>query len=135
MTSAQEIPTIETLNEAQARIAPHVHRTPIYTSSLLDRDFSASLMFKCENLQKVGAFKARGASNAVFSLNDEEARNGVATHSSGNHGAALAMAAAKRGIPAHIVMPADASAAKKAAVVAYGATIVECAPTLPEKRR
>jgi threonine dehydratase len=130
MTRAQEIPNLESIKEAQARIAPHIHRTPIYTSSLLDRDFSASLMFKCENLQKVGAFKARGASNAVFSLSDEEAKNGVATHSSGNHGAALAMAAAKRGIAAHIVMPADASAVKKAAVAAYGATIIECVPTL-----
>ena len=130
MSNAQIIPSLESIKEAQARIAPHVHRTPIYTSSLLDREFSTSLMFKCENLQKVGAFKARGASNAVFSLSDEEAKNGVATHSSGNHGAALAMAAAKRGIPAHIVMPADASAVKKAAVAAYGATIVECVPTL-----
>jgi threonine dehydratase len=130
MSNAQEIPSLESIKEAQARIAPHIHRTPIYTSSLLDRDFSSSLMFKCENLQKVGAFKARGASNAVFSLSDEEAKNGVATHSSGNHGAALAMAAAKRGIAAHIVMPADASAVKKAAVAAYGGTVVECVPTL-----
>ncbi len=130
MSGVQEIPSLESLKEAQERIAPHVHRTPIYTSSLLDREFSSSLMFKCENLQKVGAFKARGASNTVFSLSDEEAKNGVATHSSGNHGAALAMAAAKRGIPAHIVMPTDASAVKKSAVAAYGATIVECAPTL-----
>jgi len=130
MTAGQSLPTIESIQAAQARIAPHIHRTPIYHSALLDRDCGASLLFKCENLQKVGAFKARGASNAVFSLSDEEAENGVATHSSGNHGAALAMAAAKRGIAAHIVMPTDAPAAKKAAVAAYGAIIVECEPTL-----
>ncbi|MBE9537862.1 MAG: pyridoxal-phosphate dependent enzyme [Proteobacteria bacterium] len=130
MTSAQKIPDIDALREAQARVAPHTHRTPIYTSTLLDRDCGASLMFKCENLQKVGAFKARGASNAVFSLSDEQAKNGVATHSSGNHGAALAMAAGKRGIAAHIVMPAGAPSVKKEAVAAYGANIIECAPTL-----
>jgi threonine dehydratase len=130
MTAVRQVPDIESLWEAQRRIAPHIHKTPIYTSSLLDSEAGAKLYFKCENLQKVGAFKARGASNAVFSLSDEEAKNGVATHSSGNHGAALAMAAGKRGIAAHIVMPEGAPAAKKAAVLAYGATIVECAPTL-----
>jgi len=130
MTSGQRAPGIDALLAAQTRIAPHTHRTPIYTSSLLDRACGASLMFKCENLQKVGAFKARGASNAVFSLSDEEAKNGVATHSSGNHGAALAMAAGRRGIAAHIVMPADAPSVKKAAVAAYGAHITECEPTL-----
>lgn len=130
MTLAGELPGMEAIFEAQARISPHIHRTPIYTSSQLDRVCGTKLYFKCENLQKVGAFKARGASNAVFSLGDEEAKKGVATHSSGNHGAALAMAASKRGIAAHIVMPTGAPAAKKEAVAAYGAHIVECAPTL-----
>jgi len=130
MTMGQPLPTIDALLQARDRIAPHTHKTPIYTSALLDRECGASLMFKCENLQKVGAFKARGASNAVFSLTDEEAKNGVATHSSGNHGAALAMAAGKRGIAAHIVMPSDAPSVKKEAVAAYGANIVECEPTL-----
>jgi threonine dehydratase len=130
MTMAGQLPGLEAILEAQGRISPHIHRTPIYTSSLLDRVCGAKLYFKCENLQKVGAFKARGASNAVFSLSDKEAKKGVATHSSGNHGAALAMAASKRGIAAHIVMPTGAPAAKKEAVAAYGAHIVECAPTL-----
>ena len=130
MSAANTAPDIEAIKAAQARIAPYVHRTPIYTSTLLDQKCGCSLMFKCENLQKVGAFKARGASNAVFSLSVKEMSNGVATHSSGNHGAALAMAAGKRGIPAHIVMPSNAPAVKKEAVAAYGATIIECAPTL-----
>ncbi len=126
----EHIPTLEDLRAARRRIAPHVHETPVMTSELLDRHCGASLFFKCENLQKVGAFKARGASNAVFSLTAEEAVKGVCTHSSGNHAAALAMAAAKRGIPAHIVMPANAPAVKKAAVAGYGAHIIECEPTL-----
>ena len=130
MTLAGQLPRIEAIFEAQARISPHIHRTPIYTSSQLDRVCGTRLYLKCENLQKVGAFKARGASNAVFSLSDEEAKKGVATHSSGNHGAALAMAASKRGIAAHIVMPTGAPAVKKEAVAAYGAHIVECAPTM-----
>ncbi len=130
MNAANTAPDIEAIEAAHARIAPYVHRTPIYTSTLLDQECGATLMFKCENLQKVGAFKARGASNAVFSLSEKEMSNGVATHSSGNHGAALAMAAGKREIPAHIVMPSNAPAVKKEAVAAYGATIIECEPTL-----
>ena len=130
MSSISTAPDIDDLREAQQRIAPHIHRTPVYTSSLLDEIAGAQLHFKCENLQKVGAFKARGACNAVFSLSDKEAVNGVATHSSGNHGAALAMAAGRRGIAAHIVMPENAPGAKRDAVAAYGATIVDCAPTL-----
>lgn len=126
-------PGLDDILAAQERISTHVHRTPVYTSELLDKHCGASLFFKCENLQKVGAFKARGASNAVFSLSDEEAAQGVATHSSGNHGAALAMAARKRGIAAHIVMPSDAPAVKKSAVAAYGANIVECEPTLASR--
>ena len=129
MSSISTAPGIDDLREAQRRIAPHIHRTPIYTSSLLDDIAGAQLHFKCEHLQKTGAFKARGACNAVFSLSDGEAAKGVATHSSGNHGAALAMAAARRGIAAHIVMPENAPGAKRDAVAAYGGTIVQCAPT------
>lgn len=125
-----QAPAIEDLEAARERIAAHVHRTPVMTSRLLDRHCGASVFFKCEHLQKVGAFKARGATNAVFSLSDKEAARGVGTHSSGNHGAALAMAAGLRGIPAHVVMPANAPAVKKAAVAAYGGRIVECEPTL-----
>ena len=99
------------------------------TSTYLNRLTGAEIFFKCENLQKVGAFKARGASNAVFGLSDDEARNGVATHSSGNHAAALSFAAARRGIDATVVMPHNAPAAKKAAVRGYGGKILECEPT------
>lgn len=130
MTAEMQHPGIEDVLEAQRRIVPHIHRTPVFTSELLDCETGAKLFFKCENLQKVGAFKARGACNAVFGLTEEEAKNGVATHSSGNHGAALAMAARKRGIAAHIVMPEGAPTAKKEAVAAYGANILSCAPTL-----
>jgi threonine dehydratase len=118
------------IESAHARIAPVVHRTPLLTCGLLDERAGASLWFKSEHLQKIGAFKARGASNAVLGLSDEVAAKGVATHSSGNHGAALAMAAARRGIPAWVVMPGDAPAVKRAAVESYGATIVECDGTL-----
>src|SRR3954463_12137849 len=97
---------------AHERIRPHIHRTPVLTSSRLDEACGGRLFFKCENFQKVGAFKARGAANAVFALDDATARRGVATHSSGNHAAALARAAKLRGIPAHIVMPSNASRAK-----------------------
>lgn len=130
MTQASQAPALAQLEQAAERIADYVHRTPVYTSAQLDELCGARLFFKCENLQKVGAFKARGASNAVLSLPEDEAARGVATHSSGNHGAALAMAARRRGIPAHIVMPANAPAVKKAAVAGYGAHIVECEPTL-----
>ena len=115
---------------AHARIRPHVHRTPMLTSRSLDAAMGATLFFKCENLQKVGAFKARGACNAVFSLDDAEARRGVITHSSGNHGAAVAWAAARRGIPAWVVMPENSAEVKKAAVQGLGAAVRYCAPTL-----
>lgn len=124
------LPDIEDLRQAHQRIAAHVHRTPVMQSSLLDEITGARISFKCEHLQKVGAFKARGATNAVLSLEDQQARAGVATHSSGNHGAALAMAAAARGIPAHIVMPSNAPGVKKEAVNGYGGLIIECEPTL-----
>lgn len=123
-------PSLPDIVAARERIAAHVHVTPVYHSELLDAHTGARVHFKCENLQRVGAFKARGASNAVFSLPDEEVAAGVATHSSGNHGAALAMAARQRGIAAHIVMPSNASSAKQDAVAAYGGLIINCGPTL-----
>jgi threonine dehydratase len=122
--------TLALIREAHARIKDKIKRTPVLTSATLDAQARARLFFKCENFQKVGAFKARGATNAVFLLSDEEARRGVATHSSGNHAAALARAAGLRGIPAHIVMPNNASRAKQAAVARYGGRIVLCEPTL-----
>jgi len=127
---ATSVPSLADISAARLRIAAHVHVTPVYSSELLDAHTGARVHFKCENLQKVGAFKARGASNAVFSLSGEEAAAGVATHSSGNHGAALAMAARLRGIPAHIVMPANAPLAKQDAVAAYGGLVISCEPTL-----
>ncbi|MCB1183608.1 pyridoxal-phosphate dependent enzyme [bacterium] len=122
--------TIAEIRAAAERIAPHVHRTPVLTCTTLDTLAGARLFFKCENLQKVGAFKMRGASNAVFSLTDAEAAAGVATHSSGNHAQALALAARKRGVPAYIVMPRTAPEVKRAAVAGYGAEIIPCEPTL-----
>jgi threonine dehydratase/serine racemase len=114
---------------AAVRIQGHVHRTPIMTSSTLDAMAGAELFFKCENLQRIGAFKIRGALNAVLSLDDTDAARGVACHSSGNHGQALALAARTRGIDAHVVMPVNASAVKRAAIEGYGARIVDCEPT------
>lgn len=114
---------------ARERIAPHVHVTPVLTSRMLNELTGAELFFKCENLQKAGAFKARGASNAVFSLSDEQAARGVATHSSGNHGTCLSYAASRRGIPCTVVMPSTAPQAKKDAVRGYGARIVESEPS------
>lgn len=118
------------LQAAAERIRPYVHRTPVFTCSTFDQWCDAELYFKCENLQKVGAFKIRGATNAVFALSDAEAARGVATHSSGNHAAALALAARLRGIAAHVVMPENAPAVKRAAVEGYGARVYPCAPTL-----
>jgi len=114
---------------AHDRIAPHIHRTPVLTSSYLNGLTGAELFFKCENFQKAGAFKVRGACNAVFGLGDAEAERGVATHSSGNHALSLAYAAGRRGIPCHVVMPHTAPEAKKAAVRGYGGTITECEPS------
>src|SRR3989454_7735746 len=119
---------LATILAAHERIQPHIHRTLVLTSERLDKSSGASLFFKCENLQKVGAFKARGATNAVFALDDATARHGVATHSSGNHGAAVARAAKLRGIPAHIVMPSNSAKVKVRAVESYGAHIVFCEP-------
>ncbi len=122
-------PTFDDVLAAAERIAPFVHRTPIMTSATLDRELEAQVFFKCENLQKVGAFKARGAVNTVLSLSDQEAAGGVITHSSGNHAAALAYAAGIRGIPCTVVMPDDAPAVKVTAVRGYGAEIVFCKQT------
>jgi threonine dehydratase len=123
-------PTFEQIQDAAARISPYIHRTPIFTCRSLDAISGAELFFKCENLQVVGAFKARGATNAVLLLPDREAAHGVATHSSGNHAAALARAARTRGISAYVVMPENAPAVKQRAVAGYGAEIVRCRPTL-----
>jgi threonine dehydratase len=119
---------LDRIRAAHERIRPHIHRTPVLTSSRLDEASGAKLFFKCENLQKIGAFKARGATNAVFSLDDATAKRGVATHSSGNHGTALARAAKLRGIPAHIVMPKNSAKVKVRAVESFGAHIVFCEP-------
>ena len=124
------VPNFHDVEEAAARIEGMVHRTPVMTSSSLNGRVGAQVFCKCENFQKAGAFKFRGASNAVMSLPDSQARRGVATHSSGNHGAALALAASLRGVPARIVMPSNAPQSKRAAVAAYGGTIVYCEPTL-----
>ena len=122
--------TLADIRAAHARIADKIHRTPVLTSATLDALCGAQLFFKCENFQKIGAFKARGATNAVFALTDAEAANGVATHSSGNHAAALARAARLRGIPAHIVMPSNAPKTKIESVRRNGGIIVFCEPTL-----
>jgi threonine dehydratase len=123
-------PTLDDIRRAAERIRPYAHRTPVLTCASLDRETGAHVFLKCENLQKVGAFKFRGAANAVFSLSEAETAHGVATHSSGNHAQALALAARLRGLPAIIVMPRTAPAVKKAAVAGYGARIVFCEPTL-----
>lgn len=123
-------PTKEDILEAHERIKRQIHRTPILTSSLINSIVGCEIYFKCENFQKVGAFKFRGASNAVLSLNKEELQRGVATHSSGNHAAALALAAKMKSVPAYIVMPRTAPEIKKIAVEGYGAKIIYCEPTL-----
>ena len=122
--------TIEDIQKAAERIKPYIHRTPVLTNESLNQKVGASVFLKCENMQKVGAFKFRGASNAVWSLTDEEAAKGVCTHSSGNHAQALALAAKMRGIPAYIVMPSNAPQVKKDAVAGYGGQITFCEPTL-----
>jgi threonine dehydratase len=122
--------TFADIERAAARIAPHTQVTPVLHSSSLDELAGCRLEFKCENFQRAGAFKFRGACNAVWSLPDDVAVRGVVTHSSGNHGAALALAARTRGIPAHVVVPQGAVATKVAAIARYGASVHECAPTL-----
>lgn len=123
-------PSKNDILEAQKRIKSYIHCTPILTSTSLNSIFGCNLFFKCENFQKVGAFKIRGACNAVFSLNENEIKNGVATHSSGNHAAALALAAKIRNIPSYVVMPVTSANAKKKVVENYGGKIIYCEPTL-----
>lgn len=126
----EHIPTLADIQEARRRIAPYAHRTPVLRCGTIEQRLNMQIFFKCENLQKVGAFKFRGACNTVFSLEEAEAARGVATHSSGNHAQALALAARLRGIAAYIVMPENSPDVKKAAVRGYGARITFCPPTL-----
>ena len=126
----QTEPNLTEILEAAMRIQPYAHRTPVLTCASLDRQVNAQVFLKCENLQKVGAFKFRGACNAVFSLPETDAARGVATHSSGNHAQGLALAARLRGIPAYIVMPDKAPAVKRVAVEGYGGKITYCEQTL-----
>lgn len=121
---------IDDIESARRRIEQHVRRTPLVRATALGQALGCDLWIKCENLQVGGAFKARGAHNAVFALGDESAANGVATHSSGNHGAALALAASRRAIPAYVVVPTDANPTKRALIEGFGARVIECEPTL-----
>ena len=123
------IPNFDDVLQARERIEPYIHRTPVLTSSYFNQLTGAELFFKCENFQKAGAFKVRGASNAVFGLTEEQASHGVATHSSGNHALSLSYAAGRRGIQASVVMPKTAPEAKKAAVRGYGGKVYECEPS------
>lgn len=132
--SISPAPTLAEIASAHARIAPRIHRTPVLTSESLDAAAGARLFFKCENLQKTGSFKIRGATNAIFSLSDEEAARGIVTHSSGNHAAAVACAARWRGVPAWIVMPQNAPAVKCRAVEGYGGRITFCEPTASARK-
>ncbi len=126
----QEIPNLADIKQVHKKIKNYIHNTPVLSSTLINQLCGANIYFKCENFQKAGAFKFRGASNAVFSLPEAEARRGVATHSSGNHAGALALAAKKRGINAYIVMPENAPRVKVNAVKSYGGKITFCTPTL-----
>jgi threonine dehydratase len=132
-TSAYAHLTWQAIVQAHARIAPRIHRTPVLTSASLDAMTGARLFFKCENLQKTGSFKIRGASNAILSLSKEEAAHGIVTQSSGNHGAAVACAAAWRGVPAFIVMPKNAPGVKVHAIEAYGGEITFCEPKVSSR--
>jgi threonine dehydratase len=130
MNEPMKFPSLEDIRNAHLRIQPFIHRTPILTSTAIDEMAGCRIFFKCENFQKVGAFKARGAANAVAKLTEEQKKNGVATHSSGNHAAALARAASVAGIKSYIVMPSNAPEIKKKAVKGYGGEIIECEPNL-----
>ena len=127
------VPDLDSIQEAHRRISSRIHRTPVLTSSSLSEIAGAQIYFKCENLQKTGSFKIRGATNAVFSLSDEEAKHGVVAPSSGNHAAALSLAATWRGIPAWLIMPSNSSPVKKRAVEAYGGKITECEPNIASR--
>jgi threonine dehydratase len=133
-TATYQPPSWEVILGAHARIAPKIHRTPVLTSASLNAMAGAHIFFKCENLQKTGSFKIRGASNAILSLTNEEAAQGIVTQSSGNHGAAVACAAAWRRIPAWIVMPKNAPAVKAKAIEGYGGKIVFCEPTVTSRK-
>ncbi len=124
------LPTLEALNEAHERVKPHVHRTPILTSKSLNEMAGCEIHFKCENFQKVGAFKARGGVNSILSLDAATLKKGVATHSSGNHAQAVALAAKIAGTKAYIVMPSNAPTVKKNAVIGYGGEVIECEPNI-----
>src|SRR5580700_10924611 len=126
-------PSWEDILAAHARIAPRIHRTPVLTSRSLDAIAGARLFFQCDNLQKTGSFKIRGASNAILSLSEAEAARGIVTQSSGNHGAAVACAAAWRGVPAWIVMPKNAPAVKRLAIEGYGGRVTLCEPTMTSR--
>jgi threonine dehydratase len=121
--------TIEHMREAHERIKPYINRTPVLQSQYLNDLTGSDLFFKCENFQEAGAFKVRGACNAVFGLTEDQAKNGVCTHSSGNHALSLSYAAGRRGIACNVVMPRTAPQAKKDAVIRYGGTITECEPS------
>lgn len=126
-------PDLAAIRAAHERIAPHIHRTPVMTCASLDAMAGAKLFFKCENLQKTGSFKIRGATNAVFSLSEQEARRGVVAPSSGNHAAALALAAQRRGVPAWIIMPNNSPLTKRKAVEGYGGKITLCEPNIASR--
>jgi threonine dehydratase len=132
-TSTFTPPDWRTITEAHARIVPRIHRTPVLTSKSIDAMVGAQVFFKCENLQKTGSFKIRGATNAIFSLTDHEVSHGIVTQSSGNHGAAVACAAAWRGAPAWIVMPKNAPAVKRMAIEGYGGRVILCEPTMTSR--
>jgi len=134
-TNIDSIPAVRQLKEAREVIRPYIHRTPVFTSATLDRITGARLFFKCENFQKGGSFKFRGASNAVMTLPENALSKGVATHSSGNHAQALSLAARIRNIKAFIVMPENAPKIKVSAVQEYGGEIHFCAPTLPDREQ
>src|SRR5690554_2105030 len=122
------------IHEVARRIQPHIHRTPVLTSTQIDRLAGASLFFKCENFQRMGAFKMRGATNAILQLSPQQQQKGVLTHSSGNFAQALSLAARNLGVPAYIVMPQNAPAVKKAAVEGYGGIITQCESTLAARQ-
>jgi len=138
MSSAAHVehpaPSWEAILAAHARIAPHIHRTPVLTSASFDALAGARLFFKCDNFQKTGSFKIRGASNTIFSLSQKEIARGIVTQSSGNHGAAVACAAAWRGVPAYIVMPSNAPKVKVQAIESYGGKVTFCEPTVSARR-
>jgi len=132
-SAAYTPPDWRSILDAHARIAPRIHRTPVLTSASLDAMVGARIFFKCENLQKTGSFKIRGATNAIFSLSDAEVSHGIVTQSSGNHGAAVACAAGWRGVEAWIVMPKNAPAVKRRAVESYGGRVTLCEPTMTSR--